>query len=90
MGMEALERERESFRLEGLQSTTKNASEQFQEDGFLGLDLIENARAQYHARDKLGPKDILRMAASNFYLKDGRILAEYRQPFGSAAVVKRL
>jgi len=80
--------EREIFRLEGLLNATENAEERFQEEGFLVLDLIENARPLYHVQDKFGRRDFLKIVCSNFYLKDGQIKAEYRQPFGTATLMK--
>ena len=69
-------------------SATENADERFQEDDFLVLDLIENARLPYHVYDMFGRRVFLKIGCSNFYLKDGQIMAEYRQLFGSAALKK--
>ncbi len=80
--------EREIFRLEGLLNATENAEERFQEEGLVVLDLIENARPLYHVQDMFGRRDFLKIVCSNFYLKDGQIKAEYRQPFGTAALMK--
>ena len=76
------------MRLEGLLKATENADDQFQEDGFLVLDLIEKARPLYHLQDLFGRRDFLKIVCSNFYLKNGRIKAEYRQPYGTAAPMK--
>ncbi len=80
--------EKEIFRLEGLLNATENADERFHEEGFMVLDLIQSAYPMYNAQDEFGRRDFLKLVCSNFYLKDGKVRAEYREPFGFAALMK--